>query len=237
MASGNQPCRPHRRQQQKADDEPGDETGERELAVRTVPPPAKGTSTTGPSIRTRMSFTRVPICVLINPTGRWRREPAARRRRSDPARTPYWISDIPKIGTKSGSTSTTTTPSTAVNAMEEAISSRLRADDRRNGRDGGIAADGVAAGDQHGHSLRQAEPAAQAVTRPDGDGDHDNNSGQQAGPACITAWKLIDAPRSITAISSSIFAEKPMPSANRLPGVQRVRTQVPRRIAMTRASR
>ena len=36
---------------------------------------------------------------------------------------PYWVSERSSTGTSSGSPSTTTTPSTAVNAIEDAMSS------------------------------------------------------------------------------------------------------------------
>ena len=39
-----------------------------------------------------------------------------------PAKVPYWVCDNPSTGTSNGSPSTTSTPSTAVNAMDDAIS-------------------------------------------------------------------------------------------------------------------
>ena len=52
-----------------------------------------------------------------------------------PASTPYCVSDSWRTGTSSGSVSTTTTPSTAVNEIDAAMSSLLAPDHRRHRSD------------------------------------------------------------------------------------------------------
>ena len=55
-------------------------------------------------------------------------------------------------------------------------------------------------------------------------------------PDAAMAAKLIDAPNSATAASSSCLALKAMPACQRSEGIQTVRTRMPIRIAATRAS-
>ena len=58
-----------------------------------------------------------------------------------------------------------------------------------------------------------------------------------AGPIARTARTLTDAPSSMTATSSSVFALNAMPTWICGPGVHAVRTATPMRIARTSASR
>ena len=58
-----------------------------------------------------------------------------------------------------------------------------------------------------------------------------------AGPSASTVAALIDAPSRTTANSSSNFALKLIPGFHAGPGVHKVRTSTPSRIASTRASR
>ena len=96
--------------------------------------------------------------------------------------TPYCVKDMRSSGTSSGRTSTTTTPSTAVKAMEEAMSSPSAPMDRGHGGDGGVAADGIAAGDEDRHPLRQAEDPADGVARRDRHDDDEGDADQQRRP-------------------------------------------------------
>jgi hypothetical protein len=57
-----------------------------------------------------------------------------------------------------------------------------------------------------------------------------------ARPEAAIAAKLIEAPSSTTATSSSCLALKAMPERHRSDGFQAVRIAIPSRIAMTRAS-
>jgi len=55
-------------------------------------------------------------------------------------------------------------------------------------------------------------------------------------PDAAIIAKLIEAPRSMTATSSSCFALNATPDCHRSPGVQKPRMTMPSRIAMTSAS-
>jgi len=57
-----------------------------------------------------------------------------------------------------------------------------------------------------------------------------------SGPEATSASRLIEAPSSMTATSSSCLALKAMPRTHRRPGFQAVRNAMPSRIARTRAS-
>ena len=58
----------------------------------------------------------------------------------------------------------------------------------------------------------------------------------RTGPEAMIAARLIEAPSSITATSSSCLAEKAMPDRQNGSGVQAARIPIPIRIAMTSAS-
>ena len=74
---------------------------------------------------------------------------------------PYWAGERSSAGTSSGSPSTTTTPSTAVKAIEDRDVVVLAPITGATAAMA-VAADRVAARDQHGHLFGQPEGAASA---------------------------------------------------------------------------
>ena len=153
-----------------------------------------------------------------------------------PASTPYPSSDIPSSGTISGSSSTTAIPSTAVNAIDDATSF---AEAPITGATAAIA------------EFPQIEfPAATSTAIRTGSPIHrptpyENPStattvpaipASNPHPAAATVCRLMLAPSSSTATSSTAFAQNPIPRPNRAPGTHAVRTAVPSKIASTSAS-
>ena len=136
---------------------------DRRIVASVAPRPATSERpiTTGPSISTRTSFTRVPSWVLIDAHRQGRGENLRHRidgqsgqhavlRERQPEdrhqqRQGEHDDDAEDRGERDGGGDIL----------------RLCADHGRNGGDGGVAADRVAAGDQHRHAPRQAEPAAE----------------------------------------------------------------------------
>ena len=96
------------------------------LRAQASPNQRQRRSTTGPSISTRTSLTRVPTCIAQRADRQWSPPaPAARHRRSRPASTPYC--DQRQLQSRRRATAgraPPSTPSTAVKAMEAAMSSR-----------------------------------------------------------------------------------------------------------------
>ncbi len=120
-------------------------------------------------------------------------------------------------GTNSGRPSTTSTPSTAVNAIEAATSRGFGADHRRDRSDRGIAADRVAARDQDRHPRRQPQQAAKPKLARERHGDGAGDAAiSSAPPEATMAPRLIEAPSSATAASSSCLALNAIPACEPL---------------------
>ncbi len=136
----------------------------------------------------------------------------------------------------SGSPSTITTPRIAVNEIEDAISSLVAP---MTGATAAIAElpqmelpQAIRIDSRVGRPSMRLMPKLSARVTMTVAAIAPSN----AAPDAATAAKLIDAPSSITATSSSCLALKAMPACQRSEGFQKLRTAMPSRIASTSAS-